>query len=280
MSNFDQKNQKVNTQLNADKINIELKSITCPNCQQGNPPKAKFCSECGTSLLFKCPICNSETPLSGKFCSGCGKEINNIFVDIEEARSRRGGLERELVYKFLLKIAINPLNPVDLLKAATTWGTAKMTLDIDEYVIKKEEGVFLYKDESYKRDAEGNLYLTNKRLIFLGRDPDSAWGSTRYESPYPFNEISDARIQSEKLLFMRSSYLRIIWNGKVRRFSSLSDTEIKSWIDTINLCLQGKTPVSKLPENLTDSNLLKCPKCGLPFKTEKSLMEHIKNWHT
>lgn len=228
MSSFDQKNQKVNTQLNADKINIDLKSITCPNCQQGNPPKAKFCSECGASLLFKCPICNSETPLSGKFCSGCGKEINTIFADIEEAKSRRGGNNRELVYEFRTK-ARDSFSVISHL--ATLKLDARMTLEVDEYITMQENGIELYKSGTSKKEAEGVLYLTNKRLIFLGCDSEDRM--VPYADTYLFSEISEASSEIEKLLFLSISSLKIIWKGNIKKFSFTNNVG-EAWAKAIH----------------------------------------------
>lgn len=229
MSKFDQKKQKVNTQLNADKINIGLKSITCPNCQHGSPAKAKFCAECGTSLIFNCPLCNSDTPLGSKFCSGCGKEIKKIILEIETAKIKRGSAERELVYEFRSK-PFNPLSISDQL--STIRGNARMTLDIDEYVQIKEDYVDFYKGGGYKKEADGCLYLTNKRLIFLGREAER--GVLSYENPYPLKEISEVSVQVDKILFITSSYVKIIWNGNVRKFSFGSEEMAKTWVEAIN----------------------------------------------
>lgn len=278
MSKFDQKNQNVNTQLNADKINIELKSITCPNCQQGNPAKAKYCSECGTSLVFKCPLCNSETSLGAKFCSGCGKEINQIIADIQEAHSQRGGSERELVYEFRSKVR-DLLDPISYL--ATRKSEARVTLEIDEYVNRKEDGIVYFKGGSSTKVADGILYLTNKRLIFLGCD--SEYRLNEYEDAYPLNEISDVSNETVKILFLSASLLKIIWNGNVKKFSFARDV-VESWVESISTRLPKghSTKNNVTPKSViynSDSNSLKCPQCGLPFKTEESRKTHIANWH-
>lgn len=275
MSKYDQKNQKVNNQFNADKINVELKSIVCPNCQQGNPPKAKFCSECGTSLLFKCPICNSETPLGGKFCSGCGKEISKIYNDIEEAQRRRGGAERELIFQYRTKPR-NALDPVSYL--ITSKYESRMTLEIDEYVMKQETGVVYFSGSSSTKVADGNLYLTNKRLIFLGCDAEDHIVS--YDDAYPFSEISNVNDETIKILFLGVSLLKIVWKGKTKKFSLPTDMA-KLWADTIRPHTT-KTPSKSLSQIISensDSNSIKCPQCGLPFKTKESLNSHVSNWH-
>ncbi|MBI4850584.1 MAG: SPFH domain-containing protein [Acidobacteria bacterium] len=48
-------------------------TIACPKCQSPNAQGAKFCAECGTSLLPKaCSRCNQPLNPGAKFCSECG----------------------------------------------------------------------------------------------------------------------------------------------------------------------------------------------------------------
>lgn len=46
----------------------------CPACGAQNPPEAKFCGECGTSLEGgkTCPRCGTEVPPEGDVCEVCG----------------------------------------------------------------------------------------------------------------------------------------------------------------------------------------------------------------
>lgn len=247
-----------------------VNQIKCPNCQHGNQTKAKYCSECGASLIFKCPLCNSETPLGSKFCSGCGKGISKILAGIKEAKTKRGSAERELVYEFNSK----PRNPFSIVDQITkTQGSARITLDIDEYVARKEGGVTFYRGDTYRKEADGYLYLTNKRLIFLGRD--SEFGISSFEIPYSLDEISEAKVQSDKALFLSSTYLRIVWNGNVRKFSFSREDITASWVESVSTRINGNSPTSEYAE----SDLFKCKKCGLPFKTKEGLNAHRANWH-
>ena len=50
--------------------------MKCPRCQQENPPQAKFCLECGTSLALKCTKCGTELPPGAKFCLECGQSVS------------------------------------------------------------------------------------------------------------------------------------------------------------------------------------------------------------
>ena len=48
--------------------------ILCPSCGV-KTQKGKFCSECGVSFIKKCPECNVEVPSGGKFCLECGHKL-------------------------------------------------------------------------------------------------------------------------------------------------------------------------------------------------------------
>ncbi|MFR6489555.1 MAG: zinc-ribbon domain-containing protein, partial [Clostridium sp.] len=49
----------------------------CPNCGELNKEEAKFCCECGASLITKkyCPQCGEEVEADSKFCSTCGQKL-------------------------------------------------------------------------------------------------------------------------------------------------------------------------------------------------------------
>ncbi|HEY2922205.1 MAG TPA: adenylate/guanylate cyclase domain-containing protein, partial [Candidatus Binatia bacterium] len=49
--------------------------MKCARCQHENPPQAKFCLECGTSLALKCSACGTELPAGAKFCLECGQAV-------------------------------------------------------------------------------------------------------------------------------------------------------------------------------------------------------------
>ena len=49
-------------------------TIRCANCQTANGSGARFCQQCGTSLLpEKCAHCDASMPGGSKFCGQCGK---------------------------------------------------------------------------------------------------------------------------------------------------------------------------------------------------------------
>lgn len=48
--------------------------IICPSCGT-RTIKGKFCLDCGVPLVRKCTECNTEIPIGGKFCSECGHRV-------------------------------------------------------------------------------------------------------------------------------------------------------------------------------------------------------------
>ena len=49
--------------------------MQCVRCQQDNPPHARFCLGCGTSLTRACAACSAELPGSARFCLQCGQPV-------------------------------------------------------------------------------------------------------------------------------------------------------------------------------------------------------------
>jgi class 3 adenylate cyclase/tetratricopeptide (TPR) repeat protein len=50
--------------------------MKCPRCQQENPPQAKFCLECATSLALRCANCGAQLPTGAKFCFECATPVS------------------------------------------------------------------------------------------------------------------------------------------------------------------------------------------------------------
>lgn len=59
--------------LIAGPLLIEMGNRTCPSCETYYEADAKFCSECGTSLVTICPDCGVEcdTP----YCGNCDATV-------------------------------------------------------------------------------------------------------------------------------------------------------------------------------------------------------------
>ena len=51
--------------------------MPCPPCHHGNPPHAKFCSECGIRFAAACAQCGTQLPSGAKFCLECGKPTDS-----------------------------------------------------------------------------------------------------------------------------------------------------------------------------------------------------------
>jgi len=49
--------------------------VTCPRCQQDNPPHARFCLGCGARLALPCAVCGAELPGGARFCLQCGHAV-------------------------------------------------------------------------------------------------------------------------------------------------------------------------------------------------------------
>jgi class 3 adenylate cyclase/tetratricopeptide (TPR) repeat protein len=49
--------------------------MKCPRCQQENPPRGKFCAECGARLAASCPACGASNSPTHRFCGECGTSL-------------------------------------------------------------------------------------------------------------------------------------------------------------------------------------------------------------
>lgn len=66
----------INVGGNTVSVNNSSATIACPNCGKQMPANAKFCMECGASLVNKCPNCRAKVPQGGKFCLECGTKMS------------------------------------------------------------------------------------------------------------------------------------------------------------------------------------------------------------
>src|SRR5713101_2898598 len=49
--------------------------MKCSQCQQENPPGAKYCVECGNALARDCVQCGTRLPSGAKFCPECARPV-------------------------------------------------------------------------------------------------------------------------------------------------------------------------------------------------------------
>lgn len=49
--------------------------LRCPKCLSSNAESAKFCDQCGTSLVRTCSRCGAENPPETTYCEKCGARL-------------------------------------------------------------------------------------------------------------------------------------------------------------------------------------------------------------
>ncbi|HUE30119.1 MAG TPA: zinc ribbon domain-containing protein, partial [Verrucomicrobiae bacterium] len=85
--------------------------MQCPHCQHDNRESARFCGECGVSLVHgdACPRCATVSPPGQRFCDACGERLGAGSTSetarrppirtpghlVEKIRRARGALEGE-----------------------------------------------------------------------------------------------------------------------------------------------------------------------------------------
>src|SRR5213594_4131374 len=64
-----------------------MRPMECPRCHHANADGARFCGECGPSLLLDAPCasCGQANPVGHKFCNGCGQRLGESAGAAERA---------------------------------------------------------------------------------------------------------------------------------------------------------------------------------------------------
>src|SRR5438093_4441148 len=64
-----------------------MRPMECPRCHHANADGARFCGECGASLLLDAPCasCGQANPADQKFCNGCGQRLGESAGAAERA---------------------------------------------------------------------------------------------------------------------------------------------------------------------------------------------------
>lgn len=75
---------------------MRLLGFPCPRCGTLADKTARFCSECGETLLIKCPDCRKDIPLSAHVCPNCGRNRAAVSI-IAEADEKRKRIESQTV---------------------------------------------------------------------------------------------------------------------------------------------------------------------------------------
>ncbi len=60
--------------------------MRCPQCQEENPPQAKFCSACGNRFQVLCPACAHANTPGSRFCNECGQALGEAAVSTPPAK--------------------------------------------------------------------------------------------------------------------------------------------------------------------------------------------------
>src|SRR2546425_8001881 len=75
--------------------------MRCPQCQQENPSGARFCLQCGRSLLADCAACGQPLPEGAKFCMQCGAAVGRSSSAATAVRSPESYTPPHLAEKIL-----------------------------------------------------------------------------------------------------------------------------------------------------------------------------------
>ena len=65
--------------------------VVCPECHVENPKSARFCGQCGHTLIEDCPQCHTSVAFYEKFCPACGGNMKELRYRkrVEDAERHR-----------------------------------------------------------------------------------------------------------------------------------------------------------------------------------------------
>src|SRR5262245_36495804 len=75
--------------------------MRCGQCEQENPPPAKFCLACGTRLTQLCDKCSTELPRAAKFCPECGHPVGSAGTAQARFKSPDAYIPKHLAQRIL-----------------------------------------------------------------------------------------------------------------------------------------------------------------------------------
>ena len=73
--------------------------MKCPVCQTSNPSQAKYCLNCGLSLIQRCSACESDLLHGSRFCMHCGHPVIEITPADDNRFSRLTAVAPESLVK-------------------------------------------------------------------------------------------------------------------------------------------------------------------------------------
>ena len=91
--------------------------MLCPKCRHENPPRAKFCLECGTRLPVACRACGQALPETAKFCMECGAAV----ADAGAPHAPESYTPRHLAEKILASRAPSKVSASRSPSCSATW---------------------------------------------------------------------------------------------------------------------------------------------------------------
>ncbi len=83
--------------------------LICLHCNRANTSEAKFCTECGASLLRKfCKSCHAANDSSAHFCQACGVALRSASESAAALRSPPPGLREDFVPSLTDVVTLGP----------------------------------------------------------------------------------------------------------------------------------------------------------------------------
>src|SRR6202046_1099595 len=59
--------------------------MRCSNCKTENPPRKKFCGDCGAPLANLCQKCGADNPAGKRFCGECGAALGSVAAPVSRS---------------------------------------------------------------------------------------------------------------------------------------------------------------------------------------------------
>ena len=128
--------------------------MNCFKCGAEADSKAKFCTQCGASLVKRCPICRTVLSLSAKFCCECG-------VNLERAESEQ---KDKLAYKYSIPVPKESGHFVTDLRDGQIYRTTKVgnQLWLAENFRFNSSDSYAYANSLSNVERYGRLYTWSK----------------------------------------------------------------------------------------------------------------------
>jgi class 3 adenylate cyclase/tetratricopeptide (TPR) repeat protein len=75
--------------------------MTCPRCQNENPPGSNFCLGCGARFGATCVACDNNLPIGSRFCNKCGTPVGGKSTEQARFASLESYTPKHLAEKIL-----------------------------------------------------------------------------------------------------------------------------------------------------------------------------------